>query len=159
LKMWKETKQCKCVCVIFMSRVIIANAHVLSLALSYFFKFFSHMISFSLFLSLSLSTYVMNVHRFLDNASCMVSNLNESRTRLFHENIKHVSSLHESQKTMQEESEQWCSHQHAENDSHLKECENVIRSIESSFEITSIASRDVTSMLDIRADEDADVRL
>jgi hypothetical protein len=76
---------------------------------------------------------------------------------LFHENIKHVSSLHESQKTMQEESEQWCSHQHAENDSHLKECEHVIRSIESSFEITSIASRDVTSMLDIRADEDADV--
>jgi hypothetical protein len=151
------------VCVIFISRVIIADVHVLSLILSYFLKCFYflnfRMISFSLFFSLSLSAYVINVHRFLDNASCMVSNLNESRTRLFHENIKHVSSLHESQKTMQEESEQWCSHQHAENDSHLKECENVIRSIESSFEVTSMASRDVTSMLDIRADEDADVRL
>lgn len=93
------------------------------------------------------------------NASVVVSELTESRTRLIDGNVAHVSNIHKAQTVFLKESESWCSQSNSEHSQFHTDCDAVIGEIETSMQVTNIASKDVKSMLEIRTDEDSDVRL
>lgn len=97
-------------------------------------------------------------YSFLTNAALLVSELSESHTCLFNDNVAHVSNIHDSQKLVLEEGESWCSENNSENMQHQADCEAIItKEIESSLTVSAVAVKDVCNMLEIRADEDSDV--